>query len=107
MGQVVSVGCGIHAYQYMSESGSSKDKTQPSLTCTCIHRDTINCYDSVDIKVRLCIFQFSVPGNDVVLRPELYITVLAYTSILSPETPQVNKIQITYAWSCYTKQLLN
>lgn len=33
--------------------------------------------------------QFSVPGNNIVLSPELYITVLAYTSILNPEAPQV------------------
>lgn len=34
--------------------------------------------------------QFSVPGNNIVLSPELYITVLAYTSILNPEASQVN-----------------
>ena len=34
--------------------------------------------------------QFSVPGNNIVLSPELYITVLAYTSILNPEAPQVS-----------------
>ena len=33
--------------------------------------------------------QFRVPGNSIVLSPELYITVLAYTSILNPEVPQV------------------
>ena len=33
--------------------------------------------------------QFCVPGNSIVLSPELYITVLAYTSILNPEVPQV------------------
>lgn len=32
---------------------------------------------------------FSVDGNSIVLSPELYITVLAYTSILNPEAPQV------------------
>ena len=34
-------------------------------------------------------FQFSVPGSGIILSPELYITVLAYTSILNPEAPQV------------------
>ena len=33
--------------------------------------------------------KFRVPGNSIVLCPELYITVLAYTSILNPEVPQV------------------
>lgn len=33
---------------------------------------------------------FSVPGNTIVLRPELYITVLAYTSNLDPEVPQAS-----------------
>lgn len=37
-----------------------------------------------------CLKQFSVPGNNIVLSPELYITVLAYTSILNPEASQVS-----------------
>ena len=36
--------------------------------------------------------QFFVDGNSIVLSPELYITVLAYTSILNPEAPQVGFI---------------
>ena len=38
--------------------------------------------------------QFSVPGNNIVLSPELFITVLAYTSILNPEAPQVSLLDI-------------
>ncbi|XP_020912267.1 KICSTOR complex protein SZT2 isoform X2 [Exaiptasia diaphana] len=49
--------------------------------------------DEAFLKFKNCLLglvaPFSVPGNDVILRPELYITVLAYTSILSPETPQI------------------
>ena len=47
----------------------------------------------LSLKSRISIFfiseQFCVPGNSIVLSPELYITVLAYTSILNPEVPQV------------------
>ena len=39
----------------------------------------------------ILVLQFSVPGNNILLTPELYISVLAYTSILNPETPQVSR----------------
>ncbi|XP_048580524.1 KICSTOR complex protein SZT2 isoform X3 [Nematostella vectensis] len=64
----------------------------PSLATVDTKSETV-ITDEVYEKFRIClsalVMPFSVPGNSIVLCPELHITVLAYTSILSPEAPQI------------------
>lgn len=64
----------------------------PSLATVDIQSGTVITDEAFEkFKNCLCglVTPFSVPGNNIVLSPELYITVLAYTSILNPEAPQV------------------
>lgn len=75
--------------RYIDAVTANNTDTASALRIVCFIKSVIQ------ILFFFCFFfplQFSVDGNSIVLSPELYITVLAYTSILNPEAPQVSFI---------------